>query len=99
MTEPEKQCDDGAQPTRAGCLLALVSAGVLLVAAVPIVQWRDPETGQPLPRLVAIVAAASVGAVCYGIGTALLWVLGLPAWTKPGEDNSEMAKSEDGGSE
>jgi hypothetical protein len=44
------------------------------------VRWRDPTTGQALPRLVAIFAPVLIGATFHGVGTFLLKWIGLPAW-------------------
>src|SRR5438552_15601702 len=94
MVDSDKDALDGGQPTRAGCLLAAVSAALMLAAAVPIVSWRDAETGRPLPRMIAIVAAACVGAICYGIGAAALRMFGLAVWTTPKHDGDETPDDE-----
>jgi hypothetical protein len=92
-----QQDDDHGEPTRAGYVLALVSAVVMLGAAVPIVTWRNPETGRPLPRLVAVTAAALAGAACYGVGSVLLRIFGIRVWVKgrhPGSATQEMISSD-----
>jgi hypothetical protein len=89
MSEPTTNNKDGAQPTRAGCALAAISAAAMLGAAVPIVQWRDADTGQPLPRTVAIIAATSAGAICFGIGSALLRFCGLALWMESKKDEAD----------
>ena len=61
--------DDKGKLTAAGCVLTLLSTAVIFAVALPIVQWRNPETGQPLPRMVAILAPILIGAVFHGIGT------------------------------
>jgi hypothetical protein len=74
--------DDKTKLTRVGCVLTLLSLAVIFGVALPIVGWRDPETGQPLPRMVAIVAPVLIGAAVHGIGSFFLRMLGLPVWAK-----------------
>jgi hypothetical protein len=80
--------DDHAKPTAAGCVLTLLTVAVIFTSAVPIVQWRDAETGQPLPRTVAIVAPLLLGAAFHGAGSLLLWLVGLRLWSKPEKEDS-----------
>jgi hypothetical protein len=84
--------DAGSRLTAPGCLLTLFSTAVILVSAVPIVSWRDPASKLPLPRSVAIAVPLVVGAFCFGIGSAILKVLGLPVWAKPKKDPSDEAE-------
>lgn len=63
--------------TAAGCLLALLSAAAIFGSAVPIVTWRDEETGLPLPRSLAIALPVLAGAICYGIGAGICKLLGI----------------------
>src|ERR1700692_4424203 len=49
------------QPTFAGCFLTLICVAVTFGLAVPIVMWRDADTGQPLPRMGAIAAPILAG--------------------------------------
>jgi len=56
--------------------------------ALPIVRWRDPATGQPLPRDEAILAPFLIGAAFHGIGTVLLRLVGLRIWSKSETDES-----------
>jgi hypothetical protein len=48
--------------------------------AVPIARWRDPETGQPLPRLVAIISPLLIGATIHAIASLFLRFLGFQIW-------------------
>jgi hypothetical protein len=73
---------DKGKLTVCGCLLTLFSFLIILAVALPIVRWRDPTSGLPLPRMVAIVAPLLIGATIHGIGTLLLRFLGLPVWSK-----------------
>jgi hypothetical protein len=57
-------------------LLTLLSFFLVLVVAIPIVQWRDIA----LPIL--------IGGACHGIGSVILRIIGLPVWTKPEKDES-----------
>jgi len=77
LAEPTPTGDDKPKLTRVGCLLTLLTIAVILGAALPIVQWRDGETGKPLPRMVAVAAPFVIGAVFFGISTALLRLVGL----------------------
>jgi hypothetical protein len=76
------EADDNGKLTASGCVLTLLSVAVICVAALPIVRWRDPETGRPLPRFIAIVSPLLVGAIVHGIGSLLLRLIGLPVWSK-----------------
>jgi hypothetical protein len=66
----------------------LLTVAVILGVALPIVQWRDPDTGEPLPRMVALFAPLLIGAAFHGIGTGLLWLVGLRTWSKSEKDDS-----------
>jgi hypothetical protein len=83
---PEK--NDKENLTGVGCVLTLLSVAVIFVVAVPIVQWRDALTGEPLPRELAILAPLLVGAAFHGIGTLLLRLVGLRIWSKSETDES-----------
>jgi len=82
------QDDAGSRRTALGCLLTALSAAVIFGSAVPIVSWRDPDSQLPLPRSVAIAVPFLLGALCFGIGSAILKVLGLTVWAKPKKDSS-----------
>jgi len=83
MTDPHAANDVGKQLSGAGCVLAALSTAVILCAAVPLVRWRDPDAGRPLPRVVAIAAPFLAGAACYGLGAALLALFGRSVWASP----------------
>jgi hypothetical protein len=89
MAATPDEDDDKGQLTPAGCLLIALSVAVIVTLAVPLVTWRDPDSGRPLPRMVAILAPFLAGALCYGIGAALLRVLGLPIWARSRKDSSD----------
>jgi len=80
------ETDDNAKLTAAGCVLTLLSVAVIVAVAVPIVRWRDPADGLPLPRFLAILSPLLIGAAVHGIGSLLLRILGLPVWSKPDTD-------------
>jgi hypothetical protein len=88
LAEPNSKGDDGSKLTRVGCFLTVLSLAVMLGVAVPIVRWRNPETGRPLPRTVAIASPLLIGAAFHGLGMLLLKIVGLPVWTKPETDES-----------
>jgi hypothetical protein len=78
MAETHDNNDNKEQATLAGCLLMIVCLGVIFGSALPVVRWRDPATGQPLPREIAIALPVLAGALCFGIGTVILRLVGLP---------------------
>ena len=81
--------DSNSRPTVAGCLLLLLSLAVIPGVAIPIVTWRDPDSGRPLPRLIAIVTPVLAGAVFFGIGSSILKILGLSVLSKIGESHED----------
>lgn len=89
MAGTPSEDDDNSQPTFAGCVLLVLSVAVIGVVALALVTWRDPETGRPLPRMVAIIAPVLAGAICYGIGSGLLRMLGLAVLVKPKKESPE----------
>jgi hypothetical protein len=70
------------KPTAVGCVLTLLTVAVIFGTALPIVQWRDPETGRSLPRIIAIFTPFLIAAVFHGICLGVLRLLGLPVWRK-----------------
>ncbi len=50
--------------------------------AIPVVKWRDPEFGRPLPRMIAIATPVLAGALFCAIGTGILKILGIPVMAK-----------------
>ena len=92
MAEGNRAGDKNAQPTGVGCVLTLLTVAVIIGVAIPIVQWRDAETGKPLPRMVAILTPVLIGAVFHGIGTVLLRVVGLRTWAKSETDDSDSSE-------
>ena len=92
MAEHGLASDDNAKPTVAGYVLTLLSVVVIFGTAIPIVQWRDPATHEPLPRIVAIALPFILGAVFHGIGTVLLRLVGMRVWSKPEPDDSRPSE-------
>src|SRR5262245_58496245 len=80
--------DDKGKLTGVGCVLTLLTVAVIFGAAIPIVRWRDPQTGQSLPRAVAIFGPLLIGAAFHGMGTGLLWLVGLRTWSQSDGDDS-----------
>jgi hypothetical protein len=80
--------DDHVKLTGVGCVLTLLTVAVILGVALPIAHWRDPETGQPVPRTVAIFAPFLIGAAFHGIAAGLLRLVGLRTWSKSEKDGS-----------
>jgi hypothetical protein len=78
--------DDKEKLTGVGCVLTLLSVAVIFGVALPIVRWRDPATGQSLPRLIAILAPVLIGAAVHGIGSLVLRLLGLRVLAKRESD-------------
>jgi hypothetical protein len=88
LSERKAAGEDNAKLTGVGCVLTLLSVAVIFGLAIPIVRWRDPETGQALPRGVAILAPVLIGAAFHGLGTLLLRLVGLRVWSKSETDES-----------
>jgi hypothetical protein len=72
--------EDNRQLTGLGCVVTLLSVAVVFGVAVPIVRWRDPVTGQPMPRFVAIISPLLIGALTQGIVSLFLRFLGFQIW-------------------
>jgi hypothetical protein len=72
--------DDNRQLTGLGCVVTVLSIAVVFGVAVPIARWRDPATGQPLPRLVAIISPLLIGATIHAIVSLFLRFLGFQIW-------------------
>jgi len=90
MTELEPDDNNGEQSSVAGCLLMLVCLAVIGGGvALYVVTWRDADSGRPLPRTVAILIPLLAGGLCYGIGTTILRILGLPVYVKPEKESSD----------
>ncbi|MFO0966864.1 MAG: hypothetical protein U0793_14925 [Gemmataceae bacterium] len=83
MPKPDPQ--DKSRPTTAGCLLMLLSLGAIVAVALPLLRWRNPATGETLPRYAAVMLPIVGGAVFFSVGAAILKVLGLPISAKPEE--------------
>jgi hypothetical protein len=92
----KQENEKNQQPTAAGCLLSVLCVAVIFVVAVPVVMWRDPTSGHPLPRMVAIAVPVLAGGLCYGIGSLLLRLLGIPIMVAPKEDDSGRSEPADG---
>jgi hypothetical protein len=71
---------DSAKLTVVGYILTLLTVAIIFGVAIPIVRWRDPSTGQPLPRTIAIISPLLIGAAVNGIASLLLRVIGLRVW-------------------
>jgi hypothetical protein len=92
MAGTESEDDENSRPTVAGCLLMVLSLAVIGGVAIPVVRWRDPGSGSPLPQEVAIAAPVVAGALCYGIGAALLKILGLPVFVRPKKEPPDASE-------
>jgi hypothetical protein len=88
LAERNPAGDDDTKLTAVGCVLTLLTVAVIFGVAIPIVQWRDVETGRPLPRTVAILTPFLIGAIFNAIGIGLLRLLGLRIWSKSEQDDS-----------
>ena len=86
LSEPSPEDDDKAKLTSVGCVLTLLIVAVIFGVALPIVQWRDPVTRQPLPRDIAISSPFLIGATFYGIASLFLRLIGLRVWSKREKD-------------
>ena len=66
--------------TGAGCVVVFLSVIVIFAVALPIVHWRDPNTGKPLPRMVAICLPVIIGA-CFNAAVGfVLRLIGIRSW-------------------
>jgi hypothetical protein len=78
--------EDKENLTGVGCVLTLLSVVVIFAVALPIVRWRDPLTGNPFPKEVAIATPVLIGAAVYGIGSLFLKLIGVRVWSKRESD-------------
>jgi hypothetical protein len=83
------------KPTLAGCVVTLLTVGVIFGVAIPVVMWRDPETGLHLPRSIAIFGPFMTGAIFYGIVSGVLRLVGIRVWAKPEDDKADMQANGD----
>jgi hypothetical protein len=90
---PEKVGD--VQLTGIGCVFTSLSVVIIVAVALPVLRWRDPETGRPLPRMVAIVAPILIGASFLGICALLLQLFGLRLWTRSEKDDAASPRGGD----
>ena len=91
----KRDLDVRAKMTAPGCILTLLSTAIIFGTALPIVRWRDPDTGEHLPRIVAIAAPVLLGAAFHGLGTLLLRMVGLHVYVPP-KKNEAHSPDEDG---
>jgi hypothetical protein len=88
LSEPNPENDDNAKPTAVGCVVTLLTFAIIFGVALPIVRWRDPLTGQALPREIAIFSPLLIGGAFFGIASWFLRLIGLPVWSKQEKDES-----------
>jgi hypothetical protein len=93
--EPPQDEKEKGQVTLSGCLLMVLSVAVIGGVALVLVRWRDPETGQPLPRMVAIFTPVIAGALVHAAGAAILKFIGLPIMVKPETDDAGRAEADE----
>lgn len=67
----------------------LFCVAVIVGVALYVAMWRDADSKLPIPRKVAILAPLLAGALCFGIGSAILRFFGVPVLEKPEEDRSD----------
>jgi hypothetical protein len=90
LPDPKKDsAEDNAKLTGVGYALTLLTIAVIFAVALPIVRWRDPLTGERLPRTIAIVSPFLIGGAVHGIGTLFLWCIGLPVWSTQKKDTDK----------
>jgi hypothetical protein len=83
--------DDNNQITFAGCLLVLLSLAVIVAVALTVVQWRDPNSGEPLPRDALILTPVVAGALFCALVGGLLRMLGVRVLAKPKKESCDRA--------
>jgi hypothetical protein len=101
MTDTRFEGKDTSRPTTAGAILMVISLAIVVSVAIPVVMWRDPESGMAVPRMVAILVPILAGALFYGLGTAILKLFGI-AVLKDGKepyDGNRKNKEVNGGQE
>ena len=97
MANTQSEEDGNSEATLAGCLVMVLSLAVIVGVALPVVRWRDPASGQPLPRMFSIAVPVLAGAVCCGIATGILKIFGVPVSRKTkreSADNDAPARDE-----
>jgi hypothetical protein len=77
MSEPPDRSIERERPSVIGCMIMLVTLVVIFGTAVPIVMWRDPETGRPLPRMVAVFTPLLIGAAFHASLDGILRLVGV----------------------
>jgi hypothetical protein len=91
MAEPNPAGANEERLTFVGCVLTTLSLAVTFGAAVPIVMWRD-STGRALPREIAIASPLLIGAAFHGIGSAILWLVGLRVLSRPEKERMDSSE-------
>ena len=74
--------------TGAGCVIMLLSVIVIFAVAVPIAHWRNPNTGKPMPRFIAILAPVILGACFNAVAGFVLRLIGIETWKQVDSDDS-----------
>ena len=82
MPESNPRKEDKGRLTITGYIITFLSVIIIFGSALPIVQWRNPETGQPLPKLVAVVCPVLIGAVFHSVASAIFSLIGFPVLTQ-----------------
>jgi hypothetical protein len=82
VAETQPEDDKNSEITAPGCILVVISVAVIFCVALPVVRWRGPVTGEPLPKMIAIFVPIMFGALVNGIGTVILKLLGIPVVRK-----------------
>jgi hypothetical protein len=89
--EPSERSIELERPTAVGCVVLLLTLVVILGTALPIVQWRDPKTGTPLPRMIAIFLPFVLGAAFHGSVDAILRLIGVATRKKRPRDVQDQS--------
>jgi hypothetical protein len=95
MGRTHDEGDSNEQPTLAGCLLIALCVAVIFGSAVPIVRWRDPISRKSLPTELAIALPILAGGICYGIGSVICRLLGIPVVARRKQDAPPTAEDAD----
>ena len=83
--------EDNSKFTPAGCLLLVLSLGVIFGSALFMLRLEIPS----LPWQVVIPAPVLAGAICFAIGSSILKVVGLGVLTKETKDSSGPSEDAD----
>ena len=78
MSDHNSKKESKGKLTLIGYVITLLSVIIIFGVALPIIRWRDPETGQGLPQTLAIACPLLIGAAFHGVASAIFDLIGFP---------------------